>query len=62
MTASATTTTQVTEQTMVVADADTLIRAFDSRSDQIREARLKGYEGDACGEYAISPWSATAPA
>ena len=28
----------------------TLIREFDARSEQIREARLKGYEGDACGE------------
>jgi ribonucleoside-diphosphate reductase alpha chain len=31
-------------------DPDELIRAFDTRSEQIREARLKGYEGDACGE------------
>jgi ribonucleoside-diphosphate reductase alpha chain len=44
-------TTQVTsEQTVMVADADSLIRAFDSRSEQIKEARMKGYEGDACGE------------
>ncbi|HMA50742.1 MAG TPA: vitamin B12-dependent ribonucleotide reductase, partial [Magnetospirillaceae bacterium] len=34
----------------VVGDADELVRAFDARSEQIREARLKGYEGDACGE------------
>jgi ribonucleoside-diphosphate reductase alpha chain len=34
----------------VAGDADDLIRAFDARSEQIREARLKGYEGDACGE------------
>ena len=33
-----------------VGDADELIRAFDTRTEQIREARLKGYEGDACGE------------
>ena len=33
-----------------VGDADELVRAFDVRSEQIREARLKGYEGDACGE------------
>jgi ribonucleoside-diphosphate reductase alpha chain len=45
------TATQVMEQTTtLVGDAETLIRAFDSRSEQIREARLKGYEGDACGE------------
>jgi ribonucleoside-diphosphate reductase alpha chain len=49
-TVTATATTTHTEQTMVVGDADLLIRAFDSRSEQIREARLKGYEGDACGE------------
>jgi ribonucleoside-diphosphate reductase alpha chain len=49
-TATMTATTQVTEQTMVVGDPETLIRAFDTRSEQIREARLKGYEGDACGE------------
>ena len=38
--------------TAVVAgySADTMIREFDARSEQIREARLKGYEGDACGE------------
>jgi ribonucleoside-diphosphate reductase alpha chain len=34
----------------IAGDADDLIRAFDTRSEQIREARLKGYEGDACGE------------
>ena len=34
----------------VTGDADELIRVFDARSEQIREARLKGYEGDACGE------------
>jgi ribonucleoside-diphosphate reductase alpha chain len=28
----------------------TLVGAVDIRLDQIREARLKGYEGDACGE------------
>jgi ribonucleoside-diphosphate reductase alpha chain len=51
ITAAAATSTQVTtEQTVLVGDAETLIRAFDSRSEQIREARLKGYEGDACGE------------
>jgi ribonucleoside-diphosphate reductase alpha chain len=33
-----------------VAEPPSLIREFDARSEQIREARLKGYEGDACGE------------
>jgi len=27
-----------------------LAAAIDSRLEKIREARLKGYEGDACGE------------
>ena len=49
-TMTATQTTQVTEQTTLVGDPESLIRAFDSRSEQIREARMKGYEGDACGE------------
>jgi len=34
----------------VAVAADSLVREFDARSEQIREARLKGYEGDACGE------------
>ena len=34
----------------IAGDADELVRAFDARTEQIREARLKGYEGDACGE------------
>ncbi len=41
----------VQETTAVVAgDTDILLREFDARAEQIREARLKGYEGDACGE------------
>ncbi len=40
-----------TETTVSVAvDAETLIQEFDARAEQIRRARLKGYEGDACGE------------
>ena len=31
-------------------NSNSLVREFDVRSEQIREARLKGYEGDACGE------------
>jgi len=57
MAATATTTTasaagaMIEETTTTVAlDADSLIREFDQRTEQIREARLKGYEGDACGE------------
>ena len=46
----AATAAQIAEPTLVTGDTETLIRAFDSRSEQIREARLKGYEGDACGE------------
>jgi ribonucleoside-diphosphate reductase alpha chain len=34
----------------VALAAESLVREFDVRSEQIREARLKGYEGDACGE------------
>jgi len=43
--------TTIEEVTAVVSgDADELIAEFDARSEQIREARLRGYEGDACGE------------
>ncbi len=38
------------EQTTVALDPTSLIQEFDTRSEQIREARMKGYEGDACGE------------
>ena len=34
----------------VAIASESLVREFDARSEQIREARLKGYEGDACGE------------
>ncbi len=59
-TATTTTTTTTTsvaagtnvalEQTTVALDPTSLIQEFDARSEQIREARMKGYEGDACGE------------
>ena len=39
-----------TEAAVSLGDPEILIREFDARSEQIREARLKGYEGDACGE------------
>jgi ribonucleoside-diphosphate reductase alpha chain len=35
-------------ETVVVASA--ALSVFDQRSERIREARLKGYEGDACGD------------
>ena len=41
----------VTEATVSVSgDAETMIQAFDARAEQIRHARMKGYEGDACPE------------
>ena len=39
-----------TAASAVIGDAAELIREFDARAEAIREARLKGYEGDACGE------------
>ena len=35
--------------TMVTVSSD-VVESVDSRLEQIREARIKGYEGDACGE------------
>jgi ribonucleoside-diphosphate reductase alpha chain len=50
-TATATGTVPATAERITVAgDPDLLVREFDTRTEQIREARLKGYEGDACGE------------
>jgi ribonucleoside-diphosphate reductase alpha chain len=46
----ATSTTVAERSTMLAVNADSLVREFDTRSVQIREARMKGYEGDACGE------------
>jgi ribonucleoside-diphosphate reductase alpha chain len=36
--------------TAVALDAHAMIQEFDARAEKIREARMKGYEGDACGE------------
>lgn len=41
---------QTTTSIGVSVASNDMIREFDARSEQIREARLKGYEGDACGE------------
>ena len=49
-TARAGTVVAETESMLAYGDADVLIREFDARATQIREARMKGYEGDACGE------------
>ena len=35
---------------IAAASAAHALREFDARAEQIKEARLKGYEGDACGE------------
>ena len=42
----------VAAQTVISVGGDTeaLIQEFDARADQIRNARMKGYEGDACPE------------
>ena len=40
-------TTTVMQSTTVGA---AVVQAVDSRLDKIREAKMKGYEGDACGE------------
>ncbi len=34
----------------MIGDAEQLMAEFDARAEAIREARMKGYEGDACGE------------
>ena len=36
--------------------------SVDTKLERIREARLKGYEGDACGECGNLPWCETGPA
>ena len=42
---------KITESAMSVAvDTEAMIQEFDARAEQIRRARLKGYEGDACPE------------
>jgi len=42
---------QMTQTALSVAvDTEALIQEFDARAEQIRRARMKGYEGDACPE------------
>ena len=40
----------ITETKTTVSVKETVVQEVDTRLDQIREARAKGYEGDACGE------------
>jgi ribonucleoside-diphosphate reductase alpha chain len=40
----------VQQSAQMVIDTEAAVRAFDSRAEQIRAARMKGYEGDSCGE------------
>ncbi len=40
----------VQQSAQMVIDAEAVVRHFDSRSEQIKVARMKGYEGDNCGE------------
>jgi ribonucleoside-diphosphate reductase alpha chain len=47
----ASTQVQLTQSVMALAvGAETAIQEFDTRAEQIRHARMKGYEGDACPE------------
>ncbi|MBI5164524.1 MAG: vitamin B12-dependent ribonucleotide reductase, partial [Magnetospirillum sp.] len=34
----------------MTVDTEAMIQEFDARAEEIRRARMKGYEGDACGE------------
>jgi ribonucleoside-diphosphate reductase alpha chain len=46
-----TTNTPITQPVMALeVDTETAIQEFDARAEQIRHARMKGYEGDACPE------------
>ncbi len=45
-----TTTALAASAATVLGDAESLMAEFDARAEAIREARMKGYEGDACGE------------
>ena len=40
----------VQQSAQMVIDTEAAVRAFNSRAEQIRAARMKGYEGDSCGE------------
>jgi ribonucleoside-diphosphate reductase alpha chain len=42
--------TQAALALSIETDAETAIQEFDARAEQIRRARMKGYEGDACPE------------
>lgn len=48
--ASAPTTATPAPSTSAIPNAQEMIRDFDAQGDRIREAHLKGYEGDACSE------------
>ncbi|OJX81303.1 vitamin B12-dependent ribonucleotide reductase [Magnetospirillum sp. 64-120] len=43
-------TSVTTTQVALSVDAETAIQAFDARAEEIKKARMKGYEGDACPE------------
>ena len=43
-------TTTSTSQIALSVDPETAIQQFDARAEEIRKARMKGYEGDACPE------------
>ncbi len=46
-----TTTTPISQPVMALeVDTEVAIQEFDARAEQIRHARMKGYEGDACPE------------
>ena len=46
-----TTTTPISQPVMALeVDTEAAIQEFDARAEQIRHARMKGYEGDACPE------------
>ncbi|MGE5517499.1 MAG: vitamin B12-dependent ribonucleotide reductase [Bacteroidota bacterium] len=48
---SGTTNTPISQPVMALeVDTETAIQEFDARAEQIRHARMKGYEGDACPE------------
>ncbi|KAF0221485.1 MAG: ribonucleoside-diphosphate reductase alpha [Rhodospirillaceae bacterium] len=43
-------TMTTTSQVALSVDPETAIQQFDARAEEIRKARMKGYEGDACPE------------
>jgi ribonucleoside-diphosphate reductase alpha chain len=43
-------TMSTTSQVALSVDPETAIQQFDARAEEIRKARMKGYEGDACPE------------